>query len=353
MRRLIATAAVVLASMSSQAGEVGRSGAEIYHDGFAGTALLAGGAVRVPAERFPCASCHGADGRGRREGGTAAPSLSWARLRMATADRPGYDRDSFARAVTDGKDPAGRSLADVMPRYEVEAGAIETLAAYLASPALAGTPGILPDALLFAATGRREYDAGLRAGLTHAGGGAYGRRIRLVDDSAAMELERLAAAFDAAIDAAYLSAMLARLGSDGIDRVSIQGDVAPDVVALFRLANIAVVPPELADATVVLGGSRVPQAETVYARIDTLAPILASEAMQKIAVFHLGETDIRAALMAGQHLDYVEGFRFGRAIVETALAAGRHPTQTGFAERLRKTSPQVFVFDWRQGQDRR
>ena len=34
----------------------------------------------VPARVMPCANCHGADGRGRPEGGVRPPDITWSRL---------------------------------------------------------------------------------------------------------------------------------------------------------------------------------------------------------------------------------------------------------------------------------
>jgi mono/diheme cytochrome c family protein len=56
-------------------------GREIYFRGTAAgkeiTALLDGGQTRIVASMFPCAGCHGADGRGKTEGGIAAPDITW------------------------------------------------------------------------------------------------------------------------------------------------------------------------------------------------------------------------------------------------------------------------------------
>ena len=64
-----------------------------------------------------CAGCHGRDGGGTREGGVKIPPISWAVLiapREPSSGRPGrpaYDDATLMRALAEGIDPAGRTLA--------------------------------------------------------------------------------------------------------------------------------------------------------------------------------------------------------------------------------------------------
>lgn len=76
----------------------------------------------------PCANCHGRDGLG---GGEAdAPAILWTTLSRETALRPAYDASGFARALG-GTAPGGRSLSRLMPRYDLDAGQLRALMAYL------------------------------------------------------------------------------------------------------------------------------------------------------------------------------------------------------------------------------
>ena len=97
-----------------------------------------------------CAQCHRRSGLGDQEGrlrvppitaaslfapgksttvGRAAPGIEIAGTRVET--RPAYTVESFTRALRAGIDPAGRTLAPWMPRYDLDDAAVADLLAWL------------------------------------------------------------------------------------------------------------------------------------------------------------------------------------------------------------------------------
>ena len=158
-------------------------GRRIYREGLLPSgkplrAAVAGGAI-VAEARLACAGCHRPSGFGGVEAGTLVPPVtapalfgrpgasaaellgklyqeelaqaSWTRLRSAaTARRPAYTEETLAAAVGRGIDPAGRALDPLMPRYELDAGAMGDLAAYLRTLSAAPAPGVDAAAIHFA-----------------------------------------------------------------------------------------------------------------------------------------------------------------------------------------------------------
>lgn len=158
-------------------------GRRIYREGILPSgkplrAAVAGGAI-VAEARLACAGCHRPSGYGGVEAGTLVPPVtatalfgrpgasaaellgklyqeelaqaSWTRLRSAaTARRPAYTEETLAAAVGRGIDPAGRALDPLMPRYEMDAGAMGDLAAYLRTLSAAPAPGVDAAAIHFA-----------------------------------------------------------------------------------------------------------------------------------------------------------------------------------------------------------
>lgn len=239
-----------------------------------GATLVTGGPVR-----FPCRRCHGRDGEGGTEG--AAPAITWDHLVQPTALRPAYDRADFARALREGVAPGGRALAGTMPRYSLPAPALHALATYLDALPEAQTKGVTLDALRLGvlippdnAALARAYAEALEAALAREipGGRVFGRapRIERVETAAADVLALvgvvpsrvwpLATALDAdtpvlfplfpltgSEDSSLVrglmpseedieTALLARIASDGAERVGVAGATADDLARLGRLA---------------------------------------------------------------------------------------------------------------------
>lgn len=196
---LFATSAAGAADLSASE----RAGRRLYHEGIgaSGASVVATVGLdesRVPGHVVPCASCHGADGLGRSEGGVVPPVITWVELSKPyghlhdNGRRHGpFDAAGLTRAVTLGIDPAGNPLERTMPRYALGRDDLANLFAYLRRLELDTDPGVHADALRLGTllpaagplgdTGRlmqRVLDAYI-ADLNTAGG-LYGRRIELV-----------------------------------------------------------------------------------------------------------------------------------------------------------------------------
>jgi ABC-type branched-subunit amino acid transport system substrate-binding protein len=178
-------------------------GRRIFHEGrnLRGEeirALLGDGGTALAGPVVACGNCHGADGRGRPEGGVRPPDITWEELTKpyghvrADGRRHGpFDARSFARAVTEGVDPAGQRIDGTMPRYSLSASELAALTAYLQQLAQLRDPGIsdttvrlgtiVPDQGSVAETGA-AIRAMLKAfiGDINEHGGIHGRRLELV-----------------------------------------------------------------------------------------------------------------------------------------------------------------------------
>jgi len=190
----------VVAAPEEPAGvELGR---RIFLDGRNATgepvsALVGMQGTALSGASIACGNCHGADGRGRPEGGVVPPDITWQELTKPYGHvRPGgrrhgpYDERSFARAVTEGLDPDGQRIDGVMPRYSLSVSEIAALTAYLKRLAEQRDPGVSDAALRL---GTILPDRGAAAGvgaamraLLHAyvgevneRGGIHGRRVEL------------------------------------------------------------------------------------------------------------------------------------------------------------------------------
>jgi mono/diheme cytochrome c family protein len=177
------------------------------------TAAFAGTNTPLPSGVRRCAGCHGPDAAGAREGGVEIPAVTWTAL-AAPRDalpgrpgRPGYDEVTLERALAEGIDPAGRTLASSMPRFRLTPAQVAALFDYLR---IVGTerdldPGIAADeirvgAVLPLSGAQAARGQAMRIGLERAlstAGPIYGRRLRLIaadaGDDAAAALRRLAA----------------------------------------------------------------------------------------------------------------------------------------------------------------
>ncbi len=82
--------------------------------------------ARVEGSIVPCVNCHGADGKGKPESGVVPSNVTWEALTkpygVSHSDgrtHPPYTELLFKRAITMGIDPAGNSLHNAMPRFEL------------------------------------------------------------------------------------------------------------------------------------------------------------------------------------------------------------------------------------------
>ena len=141
-----------------QSSPVGQS---LYRDGL----LASGEPVRATVQKgvmlngadAACVKCHRRSGLGGSEGqnpirpiagrllfsqGKPERAGRWAIAASSTAVRPPYTRDSLARALREGIDPAGRPLDPLMPRYDLSDDEIAQLQAYLEGLSSTVAPGV-------------------------------------------------------------------------------------------------------------------------------------------------------------------------------------------------------------------
>ncbi len=179
------------------AGEIRRlkaqPGERIYREGLlpSGRPLAATvqGGIEVEGGQLACASCHRRSGFGSSDGGVYVPRVTGPSLFQAglprRADlfrdlyqevqprpygervrdprvRPPYTPETLAVALREGRDPAGRRLDPLMPRYRLSDGEAGELAAYLRHLGAAPSPGVDGQAIHFATVVTAGVDPGRR-----------------------------------------------------------------------------------------------------------------------------------------------------------------------------------------------
>lgn len=113
----------------------------------------ADGAGEISASVVPCASCHGADGRGVPEGTVAPSDIRWSVLAKpfvwsdGSRHRPRYDEAMLTRAVRRAIDAAGTPLFAVMPRYGIDDHDLADLLGYLRRLGDEPQPGLIDSAI--------------------------------------------------------------------------------------------------------------------------------------------------------------------------------------------------------------
>jgi ABC-type branched-subunit amino acid transport system substrate-binding protein len=160
-------------------------------------ALMGFGQTQLSGQAVACGNCHGADGKGRAEGGVLPSPIGWEELTKPYGhSHPGgrkhgpFSEASFLRAVNEGLDPAGNRLDWAMPRYALSRGDAEVLIAHLKRLGEERAPGV-GDATLRIGTilpeAKRVPPAGaMRAALAayvqqvNRAGGLHQRRLELV-----------------------------------------------------------------------------------------------------------------------------------------------------------------------------
>lgn len=196
------------------------AGRRLYRDGIAPAgesvaARVGAQSLVVSGSAVACANCHGADGKGRPEGGLRPPEITWRELAKpyghnheGTRSHPPFDGERFYRALSEGLDPAGQRLNPAMPRFALSRSDSAALVAYLQrieddrDPGL--TAGVLRIGAVLPLSGPQAESGRLAEMLlqgvfaqANAGGGVHGRRLELVaiDASGDQPLaERVAAA---------------------------------------------------------------------------------------------------------------------------------------------------------------
>lgn len=190
LRRALAIVCSVLAPLLGWAGtclaapavavpaqDVLRLGERIYREGVLPSgeplrASLAGG-ISAPGTSFACVSCHLRSGLGAYQEGVFTPPANGAKLfkslqvyssarsgaglssslgsgpqgavsYQVARRRPAYSDQSLAHALRDGIDCAGRTMDEVMPRYDLDDAAMPILISYLKSLSAEFSPGVAP-----------------------------------------------------------------------------------------------------------------------------------------------------------------------------------------------------------------
>ena len=119
--------------------EAAQNGKDIY-DGLASgslagvTASFPAMGVEFPAASFPCASCHGQDGKGGLRVSDVRQVILAQELVGVTEggrQRVAYTLGDFRRAVIEGVDPSGNELSERMPRFTFNQDQTTALWAYL------------------------------------------------------------------------------------------------------------------------------------------------------------------------------------------------------------------------------
>ena len=100
--------------------------------------LLSAGDRLLPAKGVVCATCHGPEGKGIREGNAVVADISQAALAKPMASTPprsraraAYTDALLARAITEGMDSSGQPLDGGMPRWAMPQSDLDDLLQYL------------------------------------------------------------------------------------------------------------------------------------------------------------------------------------------------------------------------------
>lgn len=198
-------------------------GKQIYFEGTSPSGAEINAAVGteglvLPASAVPCASCHGSDGLGRREGGVIPPDIRWSELTKVYGHvhedgrkHKAFDEISVARVIRTGLDPDFNKLDNSMPLYDLSVEDMNSLVAYLRFLEYDLDPGIgknsIQVATLLPLKGPRGELGQAMAQVMLAyfkevnqRGGVFGRQLELLaipyGDSAESTLNNLRAAFE-------------------------------------------------------------------------------------------------------------------------------------------------------------
>jgi ABC-type branched-subunit amino acid transport system substrate-binding protein/cytochrome c553 len=160
-------------------------------------ALIGYGQTPLSGQAVACGNCHGADGKGRAEGGVLPAQIDWDELTKSYGHtHPGgrrhgpFSETSFRRAVNEGLDPAGNRLDWAMPRYALSRGDAEVLIAHLKRLGEERAPGvgearlrigtILPEAKRVPPAGAMRAALAAYVEKVNRAGGLHQRKLELV-----------------------------------------------------------------------------------------------------------------------------------------------------------------------------
>jgi mono/diheme cytochrome c family protein len=199
MRVAVITALILVAVATSAPASPADRGRVLYERGMGAdgrplAATVGTDGAPLPPAFSACANCHGADGRGRAEGGVNVPPITWEQLdKPYGATTPGgrrraaYDESTFHAALTRGIDPSGHTLASAMPRYTLTSQESSDLAAYLRQIGERVIPGVSDDTIVIGWRAPAGMSATITARVLEAWcaevnntGGIFQRRLRPV-----------------------------------------------------------------------------------------------------------------------------------------------------------------------------
>ena len=160
-------------------------------------ALVGFGQTPLSGQAVACGNCHGADGKGRAEGGVLPLEVGWEELAKPYGhSHPGgrkhgpFTETSFLRAVNEGLDPAGNRLDWSMPRYALSRSEAQALIAHLKRLREERAPGVgeatlrigtvLPDGARMAAAPAMRAALAAYVETVNRAGGIHQRRLQLV-----------------------------------------------------------------------------------------------------------------------------------------------------------------------------
>jgi hypothetical protein len=341
--RLILAAALALAPAP---GRAETAGAALFLRGEGAEVRLGTGDTVLPAARFACARCHGADGQGGREGATVFPPVDWAALTDPARPTP-YDAAALGRALADGIAPDGSALSVAMPRYRLLPGAQAALAAHLDALSVAARQGILPDAILSTRSGDAALDAGALAAFETAnrGGGAWGRRFLLVEAGGAVDLADLVRARDAAAADAILAPLLSEIRRAGHRALAVAGPRPPGLAAALAAAGLAET--GKSDVLLLLGPppADLPRDAAVFGPADALGPALPEllAAGHRVTLAVPDRAALAWAAATGGTAQAAAGYRAAASLVAAGRAGGRAVTAPALAAAARTQPVQVEV----------
>lgn len=153
--------------LSPASREMLRLGERMYREGIlpSGKPMLSHvkGELSVPGTNFVCVGCHLRSGLGALDENVYTPPATGQKLyrpvymvykgfeqTQSPPLRPAYTDDTLTAVIRTGKDPAGRVLSDVMPRYVLEDRDAMILVSYLKSLSSHISPGVTDTSLRFA-----------------------------------------------------------------------------------------------------------------------------------------------------------------------------------------------------------
>ena len=233
----IALIALTIPLLGEDVSSPERLGREIYRYGKGNApidAVLGNGQPPIAAAVVPCASCHGADGRGRPEGGVVPANIAPAALGAELEATPQggrkripYTDRTLKRAIAMGIDSSGNPLGAAMPRYQMSSEDMSALMAYLKTIGDAAAAGVTANAVRVGVLlAPKEHLEGVQIAVRkvlqayfdakNRAGGIYDRQVELVFAECDGSPAARAAAAAKFIDAEKPLALIASF-TDGAD----------------------------------------------------------------------------------------------------------------------------------------